>query len=118
MIHPSLWRTVGIALTIALIGNVLLARLSSDDDAFANVIAVASGIAAIALVVARIVAPRYMGEALLLSFAVWVANGIEFALQGSARWESQVRQCGFYLAFAILSLGAYLATRREVVHEQ
>lgn len=117
MNHPSLWRVVGVALTIALLGNVLLARLTRDDDAFANVIAIASGIAAVGLLVTRFLAPRFMGETFLLAFAIWVANGIEFASQGSARWESQVRQCGFYLAFAILALGAYLATRRTVSHE-
>lgn len=112
MTHPSLWRVVGIGLTIALLANVLLYRLVIKDDAFANVIAIASGVAAAILIVARFIAPRYMGEGFLISMAVWIANLIEFATEDAARWESQVRQCGFYGAFALLSLGAYLATRR------
>lgn len=111
MNYPSLWRIVGIAMTIALFGNVLLWRITRGDDTFAEVIAVASGVAAVGLILARFVAQRFMGEAFLLSFAIWVANGIEFATQDGPSWESHVRQCSFYLAFALLSLGAYVATR-------
>lgn len=106
----SLWRTCLIALFIALVGNILLARISSDDDWFANVIAVASGIAAIGLVAARFY-HRIIEFALGLSFIIWVANAIEFALEELPRWETQVRQGSFYVAFAVVSLGCWLSVR-------
>lgn len=108
--NTSLWRTCMVALFIALVGNVLLIRISADDDAFANVVAIASAVAAVGLVVARYV--RKLAEPVLgLSFIIWVANAIEFATQDAARWESQVRQGAFYIAFAIVSLGCWLSVR-------
>lgn len=110
---PSLWRVVVLVLIVALVCNCFLWSLVSRDEAFARVIAIASGIAAIGLIVHRFVWERLMGEALLLSFAVWTANAIEYATFDRAVWESQVRQCGFYSSFALLSLGAYVATRER-----
>ena len=110
LVNTSLWRTSVVALFIALAGNVLLYRISGDDDWFANVIAITSAIAALGLIVARYV--RSLTElALGLSFIIWAANAIEFATEDAARWESQVRQCAFYVAFAIISLGCWLAVR-------
>lgn len=108
---PSLWRVVVLALVVTLAANTLLWSLVRGDDTFARIIAVASAVAAAGLVVHRFVYPALMGEALLLSFAVWVANTLEYALEDVARWQSQVRQCAFYAALALLSLGAYIATR-------
>jgi hypothetical protein len=109
--HPSLWRVALVTLFIALVANILLFEISGDDDWFANVIAIASGVAALVLLVARFVRPSLVGEGLLLSTAVWVANLIEFATEDTANGWNQVRQCGFYGAFAVLSIGAYVATR-------
>lgn len=108
----SLWRTCLIALFIALVGNVLLYRISTDDDWFANTIAIASGVAAVGLVASRFY-NRIIEVALGLSFIIWVANAIEFATEDAARWENQVRQCSFYAAFAIISLGCWLSVRDE-----
>lgn len=109
--YPSVWRTCVIAIFLALVANVLLYRLSGVDDWFANIIAIASGIAAVGLIVARYVRQSWVGEVLLLSTAVWVANLIEFISEDGPSWESQTRQGGFYLSFAILSIGCYVATR-------
>lgn len=111
MNHPSLWRVAGLTLTIALVANVFLWHTSQRDDAFANTIAIASGIAAGGLVITRFWMVRYMGEALLLSLAIWVASAIWIATADYIEWENTVRETGFYLAFALLSLGGYLATR-------
>lgn len=109
---PSMWRVAVIVLIIALAANTMLWSLRADDDTFAAIVAVASGLAAIGLIVHRFVFEWLMGEALFVSFIVWTANAIEFATEDGIRWQSQVRQCGFYGAFAILSLGAYVATRK------
>lgn len=100
-----------VALFIALVANVFLGWITRDDDWFANVIAIASGVAAAGLIVTRYFVPRFAGEVLLLSVAIWVANVIEFVTEDGPLWESQMRQGGFYLAFAILSIGCYVATR-------
>lgn len=106
----SLWRTCVVALAIALLGNIFLYAISSDDDWFANVIAGTSALAALGLILSHWV--RNAAEpALGLSFIVWVANGIEFATEEFPAWESQVRQCSFYAAFAIVSLGCWLVVR-------
>lgn len=104
------WRTCMVSLFIALAANVLLWHVSADDDWFASTIAIASGIAALGLIVARYV-PRVIEIALGLSFIIWVANAIEFATEEFPEWETKVRQCGFYVAFAVLSLGCWLARR-------
>lgn len=109
--YPSVWRVCMVALFIALVANVFLAWITSEDDWFATIIGIASGVAAVGLVIARYVVPRFVGEVLLLSTAIWVANLIEFISEDGPRWESQFRQGGFYAAFAIISIGCYVATR-------
>lgn len=116
VVHASLWRVVVYALILSCLANVLLWRISSDDDTFATIIGIASGVAAVMLAVAYHGRKRWLGEALLLTFSVWMANAIEFALQDGPRWESQVRQDGFYLSFALLALGAYVAQREASAH--
>lgn len=108
--RDSLWRTCTVALCIALLGNVLLYRLSTDDDWFANVIAAVSGLAALGLILSHWV--RNAAEPSLgLSFIAWVANGIEFATEEFPEWDTKVRQCSFYAAFALISLGCWLRVR-------
>lgn len=106
-------RVAAIALFVACAANVLLWTLAGPDEWFADVIAVASGIAAVALVVTGVVPVlrRLREPTLLLAFAVWSANALEFGLSEGPRWESQVRQCGLYLALALLALGTYVAVR-------
>lgn len=112
-LQPSLYRVAVTALIIAGLANILLWRLSGTDDWFANVVAVASGLAAVALIASAVLPgmSRWREEALLLTFAVWSANVIEFAFETDARWESRVRQCGMYAGFAVLALGTYIAQR-------
>lgn len=110
---PNLYRVAVTALVVALAGNILLWRLSRVDDWFAEVIAVASGITAVALVataaIRRLV--RWREEALLLAAGIWVANLIEFATEDAASWESRVRQGSFYAALAILAVGTFVGER-------
>jgi len=110
---PNLYRVAVTSLVIALAANVLLWRLSRTDDWFANIIAITSGLSAVLLVVAALIPAMRPAreEALLLAFMVWAANFVEFALETDARWESRLRSCGFYLAFAILALGTYIGVR-------
>lgn len=117
-LHPSLYRVAVTSLVLAGLANVLLWRLTRTDDWFANVVAIASGLAAVLLAASGIIPALRVAreEALLLSFMVWSANLVEFALEDDARWESRVRTGGFYLAFAVLALGTYLAQRLEREH--
>jgi hypothetical protein len=112
-VQPTLYRVAVTSLVIALAANVLLWWVSSADDWFADIIAVASGLAALIIVLAAGVPTlvRWREEALLLAFAIWTANLIEFATEDGVRWETQWRQCGFYAAFAVVALGTYLAQR-------
>lgn len=117
--NTRLWRADGIALVAALAGNTLLWPIvgndSGDEDVFARIVAVASGVAAVALIVTHYLprARQWIGESLLLAVAVWTANLIEFALEDQARWESRVRGCGFYAAFALISVAMYLVSRPD-----
>lgn len=113
---PSLWRVALVTLFIALVGNVALWPLTNDDNWFANTIAIGSALAALGLLVSRYWERALLGYALLLSLAVWVANAFEYATQSGANGWNQVRQCMFYVSFAVLSLGTYVATRDE--HER
>jgi hypothetical protein len=114
-LRPSLYRVAVTALVVALFANILLWRVSSDDDAFANIIAAACGVAAALILVANVLPQlvRWREEGLLISFGLWVANALEFFFESAASWESRARQGGFYVAFAVLSLGTYLAQRIE-----
>lgn len=114
-LRPSLYRVAITSLVIALAANVLLWRVIRGDDTFATVIAFASGIAALLIALTAIVPQliRWREEALLLAFAVWSANTLEFWLEDGPIWETKARQGGFYLANAVLALGTYLATRIE-----
>lgn len=111
--QPSLWRVTIFVVILALAVNVLLYPITTSHDWFTDAIAIASGVVAGALLIAWKFAPRYVDDLLLASMAIWIANAIEFAAE--TRWEIWVRQCGFYVAFALLSLGAYLARRSAVV---
>lgn len=115
MTQPTLYRVAVGVLALASAANVMLIALTPDDDMFANVVGVASAVVAVVLISSWLLRGlvRWREEALLLSLVVWVANLIEFAAQDGARWETQVRQCGFYAAFAGLALGTYLAQRLE-----
>lgn len=115
---PSLYRVAVTALVLAGLANILLWRVSSSDDWFANLIAALSGVTAVLLVASGLIPAVRVAreEALLLSFMVWSANLVEFALEDTIRWESRVRSCGFFLAFAVLALGTYLAQRLEREH--
>lgn len=110
--HPSL-RTSVIALIVALAANTLLYAVTSADDWFANVIAVASGLAAVGLVVTFWIPSLrpHLELVLLGAVAIWVANLVEIELQDGIRWETKLRQGGFYAALGVLALGGYLATR-------
>lgn len=108
--HPSLWRVVVAAQIAALGVNTLLWWLV-EGDTFAEVIAIASGGLAVALLVSRYFAPTVLDDLLLGAFVVWTANLIEFATTDGIRWQSQVRQCGFYGALGLMALGAYIARR-------
>lgn len=112
---PSLYRVAVTVLVIALLANSMLSRLTGRNDDFANVLSVASIVAVLGLLSSALTRRmvRWREESLLLAFAVWLANAIEYALEARASWESQVRQCGMYLAFAVLALGTYLAQRVE-----
>ena len=82
-LHPSLYRVAGAVLVIAAAANVALFWITADDDVFANVVAIASGVVVLVLLVSAGVpaAHRWREEACLLALAVWVANIIEFATQ-------------------------------------
>lgn len=113
--QPSLLRVDVYGMALALAANVLLWRVAVEDDGFANIIAVGSGVGAVALIVSYHKFPQWLGESFLLAFGVWIANTIEFAFRDAPRWETQVRLCGFYLAFALIALGSYLSQEREVM---
>lgn len=113
--RPSLWRVVIFALVIALVGNVFLYGVSRDDDWFANLISVASGITAVALLAGWFRFREILDETLLAVFVIWTANVIEFALESGPSWESHVRQCAMYASQALLALGAYVARRAPKV---
>lgn len=99
-----------LTLFVALVGNTLLWRLVSHDT-FAVIIAIWSGVAAVLLAFG--LKWRWLIRyGLQVSLGVWVANAIEFATQSGSFWESQLRQCGFYLSFAILSFTAYATVNR------
>lgn len=108
---PSLGRVLIYGLALALVANVFLWWVSNTDDWFAGVVAVASGVTAVALVASFHLRPKWTGEALLAAFGVWTANLIEFATEDHVYWASRLRQCGFYASFALMALGAYVATR-------
>lgn len=114
-LHPSLYRVAVTALVIAAAANVALFWLTADDDWFANVIAAASGLVAVVLLISAGLpaAYRWREEACLLALAVWVANIIELATQDGPSLETKLRNCGFYLAFATLAAGVYIAQRLE-----
>lgn len=106
------WRTVGLTLSLALLGNVLLAPVVHDEvstDGFVNVISIASGIGLVALFVTRVWFHRFLNDAFLFSFFVWMANFFEYAFHHDAYWVDQLRQCAFYLSFALLSLAGFVA---------
>lgn len=117
---PNLYRVTVTSLIVALAANVFLWKVSATDDIFANIIAIASGLAAIVLLATAVI-PRAVGwreEALLVTFAVWTANLIEFAFETDARWESRARQCGLYAALAVLALGTYIGQRVAHAHTE
>lgn len=110
---PNLYRVAATTLVIALAGNVLLWWITADDDTFANIVAVASGVAAGLLVItAATQLARWRDDAMLVAVAVWVANLIEFATETGVPAESRARGCCFYAAFAVLALGTHVALRR------
>lgn len=115
MPQPSLYRIAVGVLALACAGNLFLVWLTTDDDVFATIVGFASGALALVLVLTAFLPAlvRLREEALLLALMVWLANFIEYATQEHARWQSQVRLCSFYLAFAGLALGTYLAQRME-----
>jgi hypothetical protein len=111
-LSPTPWRVVVGVLVVALGCNVALAWITTADDVFANLIAAASGLVAVALVVTSLQAyKRWKEEALLAAMVVWLANGIEFALTDGPSAQSKIRQVGFYAAFALLALGAHVILR-------
>jgi hypothetical protein len=114
-LQPTPYRVTVTTLIIAAAADVLLWKVSGVEDTFANIIAVASGLCAVVLLASAVLTRyvRWREEALLLSFAVWIANLIEVELQEGIPLESKFRQGGFYLAFAVLSLGSYLVARFE-----
>ena len=115
-LQPNLYRAAITTLIIAAVANILLWRVTRGDDTFADIIAVTSGVVAVGLILTGGILPilvRLREETLLLAFAMWTANTIEFWLQNGPSWESRSRQCGFYLAFAVLALGTWLAQRVE-----
>lgn len=115
--RPSLWRVVIFALVVGLAVNTLLWAITFDTDWFAKTISVASGACAFLILVAWRFRPALLDELLIIAFAIWVANIIEFATSEGPRWESQVRQCGLYAAEALLALGAFVAHKTNRVHE-
>lgn len=114
-LKPSLYRVAIASLVIALTTNTLLWKLVRGDDTFAKIIGVASGVTALLIVLAAVVPVmvRWREEALIIAFAVWSANVLEFWLEDGPTWYSKTRQGGFYLANAVLALGTYLAQRIE-----
>lgn len=110
-LHPSLWRVTIFTLVLGLFANVFLWSIVADDDWFAKMIAVASGIAGLGILAGWFRFHRCLDDFLLATFAIWIANALEFALQDGPRWENQVRQCCLYLSEGLLALGAYVAAR-------
>lgn len=113
--HPSLWRVVIFAIVVALAVNTLLWLIVEDDDAFAKIIAVASGVTALGLLVAWYRFPKLLDNLLVVGFMVWTANAIEFALVDGLPWENYWRQCGLYASEALLCLGAYVAHKTNPI---
>ena len=101
----------GVALTVALTANIVLAAVTRADDTFANVVAVASGVAAAGLVVSRLLLPRLAEEAAWLACGVWIANLVEVITADAVSNWSKLRQGGFYLAFALVAVSVYAQLR-------
>lgn len=116
-LHPSLWRVVIFAMILGLSANFLLWWVANEDDAFAKIISVASLITAVLLAVAWLRFPKYIGNVLLIVFAIWIANTIEFLTVEGPPIESKLRQSGLYVSEALLALGAYVATRAHSLHD-
>lgn len=113
--HPSLWRVVIFAIVVALAVNTLLWFVARDEQTFAKIIAVASGITAVGLLLAWYRVPKLLDNLLVIGFIIWVANAIEFALVDGLAWESYWRQCGLYVSEALLCLGAYVAHKTNPI---
>lgn len=103
-------RLVMAALVIAAAANVLLWTVDRQGTVFTKIISIASAFVVVGVLGSRWL-KRLLNDALLLSFGLWVANTLEFASLRGIQLDSQVRQGGFYMAFAFLSLGAYVARR-------
>jgi hypothetical protein len=122
LVRSSLWRVGATALVVALIANVFLIWVSTDDDWFATIIGISSGVLAALAIGLELSRDEHIdaGRSLVLlaTFAVFMANLIEFATEDGPLWETKVRQCGFYLAFALLALGGYVALQMAVRQAQ
>lgn len=88
-----------------------------ENDDWATVISIASGIVAVALLLAWFIAHRFVDDILLLSLAIWIANLIEYATTIEDWGERELQACGFFLSFALLSVGAYVARRTAVTQD-
>ena len=112
MVNP---RAIAVAaLTLALAGNVLLYRIAGPD-AFATIISIASGLAALALAAGYFVTPALVRYGSWLAVGVWAATVTELALDEAPRWETQVRIGTFLLAFLLITVALYLAEERARV---
>ena len=109
VVVPNLGHVVIYTLILASISNILLVQVARDPSFFTWVVSVASAASAIGLLLSY----KWLfllEHVLLLTFALWVANALEFTL-GESDVDSKLRQSGFYFAFALLALGAYVARR-------
>ena len=111
---PNLLRGVTICLVVALVANVWLLGFAFRGW-FTATVGIASGIVAFAIVVTYGIPgifSRWRDDAYLASFVVWTASAIELALtDANVATAGRVRSTGFYVAFAVVSLSAYLNAR-------
>src|SRR5262245_30986308 len=109
--QPSFWRVIVFTLFLGLCANVLLWKVAYNPTWFTRGVSIASGVAAIMILVCWFRWQRGLADVLLLTFAIWIANTVEFALQDGIGWDSKTRQGAFYVSEGLLALGAYVARR-------
>lgn len=117
-----LWKTSGLALVIALFGEVWLSRTRDNSsafnfhkDAYASVLSIVGGVLAFLMIVTHYWEPvkKWGNEVIFAVFVLWVAQFTETVFEHSNPGWFKIRQGCFYLAFAIVALGMYLVQYEE-----
>lgn len=110
-------RLMAIVLLVACATNTLLVWASHDDDLFTWIISIAAAISAAGIITRVVWRVSVISEyAVWLACGMWVANFVEIVTSDVSQ-SGKFRNGGFYLAFALLSVGVYYVERvmRKVV---